>query len=145
MLYPTLAPLPGVYSPRSNQRRTRAADTDEGGRRAGNGDLDADGGDQKDMLPAYDNVGGPPKYMELEMEGMGRTRIHLDLMGMGRGDGIPEYAMGAPQSPEGVASNSHSHGSLAHNESDPHLEPEPLSDTPPPPRSSSPTSDHHDS
>jgi len=54
-------------------------DTDEGGRRAGvpeDGDLD-----QKDMLPAYDNVGGPPKYMELEMNAA-RTRLRLDLAGM---------------------------------------------------------------
>jgi len=54
-----LTPLPAAYRP---DRRVRAADTDAGGRRLGipeDGDWDA-----KDALPAYDNVGGPPKYIE---------------------------------------------------------------------------------
>jgi len=58
-------------------------DTDEGGRRAGNPE-DGDP-DQKDLLPAYDNVGGPPKYMELEVDAA-RTRLRLGLAGMVRGE-----------------------------------------------------------
>lgn len=83
MLYPTLSPLPSAYA-RQN-RRTRAADTDAGGRRAG-GPEDADW-DQKDALPAYDNVGGPPKYVELEMQNA-RTRLHLDLAGVTASDRV---------------------------------------------------------
>ncbi|KAF9477423.1 hypothetical protein BDN70DRAFT_110365 [Pholiota conissans] len=52
------------------QRRTHAHDIDTSGRRLGNTTfLDHDGelGD-KDALPAYDNVGGPPKYNELELQ-----------------------------------------------------------------------------
>ncbi|KAG6918771.1 hypothetical protein DXG01_011962 [Tephrocybe rancida] len=52
-------------------RRTRALDTDAAGRRVGGGieESDHDGfiGD-KDVLPAYDNAGGPPKYRELALE-----------------------------------------------------------------------------
>ena len=77
MLYPTLAPLPSAYIRR--QRRTRAADIGAGGRRAGEGGGDWDP-DHKELLPAYDNVGGPPKYVETEMDSA-RTRLHLDLAG----------------------------------------------------------------
>lgn len=74
MIYPYLSALPISYQ--SNQRRTRALDTDEGGRRAG---VPEDGVlDQKDMLPAYDNVGGPPKYMELAMDAA-RARMPLEF------------------------------------------------------------------
>jgi len=79
MIYPSLPPPTAYYG---NQRRIRAMDTDEGGRRAGipeeRGDLD-----QKDVLPAYDNVGGPPKYAELEMD-TARRRQRLDLSGVAR-------------------------------------------------------------
>jgi hypothetical protein len=68
MLYPPPTPLPSAY--RSTGRRTRGADIDEGGRRAGHPD-----DDHKDTLPAYDNVGGPPKYFDLE-------QLHLDLAGI---------------------------------------------------------------
>ncbi|KAF8637459.1 hypothetical protein AX17_002804 [Amanita inopinata Kibby_2008] len=51
------------HHPHHNSRRTRAADVDEGGRRLDSG-FDDDG--DKEMLPAYDRFGGPPKYVELE-------------------------------------------------------------------------------
>jgi len=75
MLYPSLDPLP---SARTRGRRTNAADTDQGGRRAGPAGYD----DAKDALPAYEGGGGPPKYMELEMMDNIRTRLHLNLAGM---------------------------------------------------------------
>lgn len=59
-------PYPAAYHP--SLRRIRALDTDDGGRRLDTGgpnDHDGYLGD-KDMLPAYDNVGGPPKYFELD-------------------------------------------------------------------------------
>lgn len=62
-----LAPLPVAYTRRS--RRTRAADINNHGHRLGGGEYDEEG--DKDALPAYDIVGGPPKYTELEM----RTRL----------------------------------------------------------------------
>jgi len=55
--------------------RTRAYDTDAAGRRLGGlqtSDHDGYIGD-KDVLPAYDNAGGPPKYGELEMLSMPTT------------------------------------------------------------------------
>ncbi|KIK81864.1 hypothetical protein PAXRUDRAFT_832569 [Paxillus rubicundulus Ve08.2h10] len=55
-----LAPVPTAYLP---DRRVRAADTDAGGRRLGPAGEDWDG---KDDLPAYDGVGGPPKYVEAD-------------------------------------------------------------------------------
>ncbi|KAF8884502.1 hypothetical protein BD779DRAFT_1801684 [Infundibulicybe gibba] len=60
-----LAPLPLVYGA---SRRTRAADIDEGGRRlpgSGINEYDHDVLSDKDVLPAYDNIGGPPKYADL--------------------------------------------------------------------------------
>ena len=49
-------------------RRTRAAGVDEQGRRLDSGqDPDQHSLDDKDVLPAYDRYGGPPKYMDLEM------------------------------------------------------------------------------
>lgn len=62
-----LAALPVAHTRHS--RRTRAADIDNHGRRLGGGEYDEEG--DKDALPAYDIVGGPPKYTELEM----RTRL----------------------------------------------------------------------
>jgi hypothetical protein len=47
----------------------------------GRGDWDPD---HKDPVPTYDNVGGPPKYVEMEMEmemDSAQTRLHLDLAG----------------------------------------------------------------
>ncbi|KAF8126288.1 hypothetical protein EV363DRAFT_1418831 [Boletus edulis] len=52
-----LAPLPAAYRP---DRRIRAADIDEHGRR-----LDGEEGDGKDVLPAYDNLERLPKYIEV--------------------------------------------------------------------------------
>lgn len=64
--YPLLTPLPASYRPSS--RRIRALDTDTGGRRLGSGGPNDHDGyiTDKDILPAYDNVGGPPKYIELD-------------------------------------------------------------------------------
>ncbi|KAH7882672.1 hypothetical protein F5I97DRAFT_1931282 [Phlebopus sp. FC_14] len=53
-----LAPIPPAYRP---DRRVRAADVDADGRRLSPDDGDWDG---KDALPAYDKIGGPPKYIE---------------------------------------------------------------------------------
>jgi len=63
--YPSLSPLPMPH----RTRRVRAADTDAGGRRLG-GFRDPEDGDwdNKDELPAYDSIGGPPKYVEAELQ-----------------------------------------------------------------------------
>jgi hypothetical protein len=83
MLYPTFSPLPISY--RRATRRTTAADVDAGGRRGGERDRDVDYGsghcDDKDMLPAYEGEGGPPKYAELEM----RARMQAIQNGFGAG------------------------------------------------------------
>jgi len=104
MLYPDLSPMPAAY--RSRGRRTRAADTDEGGRRAG---VPEDGNlDHKDMLPAYDNVGGPPKYVEMDVDP--ETLLHLNLtsaLERERSRDIPERNTPV-QNAEEVASSSHS-------------------------------------
>ncbi|KAF8836160.1 hypothetical protein BDN67DRAFT_974560 [Paxillus ammoniavirescens] len=60
-----LAPVPAAYRP---DRRVRAVDTDAGGRRLGPAGEDWDG---KDDLPAYDGVGGPPKYVEADWRNAG--------------------------------------------------------------------------
>ncbi|KAF9219850.1 hypothetical protein BS17DRAFT_788501 [Gyrodon lividus] len=60
-----LAPVPAVYRP---DRRVRAADTDAEGRRLGPAGEDWDG---KDILPAYDNISGPPKYVETDWRNVG--------------------------------------------------------------------------
>jgi len=109
MLYPPVSPLPAAY--RADRRRTRAADIDEGGRRAGN---PGDGNlDHKEMLPAYDNVGGPPKYVEMNIDA--RTPVHLDLSGVVERAPVndtPRHGQDTPtQSAEEVASSSHSHHS----------------------------------
>jgi len=105
MLYPPPTPLPSVYH--SNWRRTHAADTDAGGRRAG-GPED----DHKDALPAYDNVGGPPKYMELDMDAATR-QLHLDLAGVVErehgGDNFDDGQDTPRQSAEETAPSSRSH------------------------------------
>jgi len=66
--YPSIANPPSAYI--HSSRRTRAADLDQGGRRLGGGGAnDHDGEpDDKDVLPVYDTVGGPPKYIESEMQ-----------------------------------------------------------------------------
>lgn len=65
---PVLREIPAAHINPSN-RRTRARDIDTSGRRQDiptetdhDGDLGAN-----DALPAYDNLGGPPKYVELDM------------------------------------------------------------------------------
>jgi hypothetical protein len=104
MLYPPPSPLPVAY--RSNGRRTRAADIDAGGRRGGNPE-----DNHKDPLPAYDNVGGPPKYIEVDMDA--GTRLHLDLAGVVEREasrGTPDDEQDTPrQSVEETALNSRSH------------------------------------
>ncbi|KAF8063950.1 hypothetical protein FPV67DRAFT_1502934 [Lyophyllum atratum] len=70
-------------------QRTRAHDTDAAGRRIGglqNSDHDGYIGD-KDVLPAYDNSGGPPKYGELDMMPT-RSSFAVDAPGTDRGTGI---------------------------------------------------------
>ncbi|KAG6857137.1 hypothetical protein H0H87_008707 [Tephrocybe sp. NHM501043] len=78
MIYPPITPhrFPRTTGftevpPYPYARRTRAIDTDAAGRRIGAGieTSDHDGyiGD-KDVLPAYDTTGGPPKYRELAYE-----------------------------------------------------------------------------
>ncbi|KAI5887446.1 uncharacterized protein SCHCODRAFT_02638148 [Schizophyllum commune H4-8] len=58
-----IAPLPSAHPrPRRAHRRTRGANTDGRGRRLDSGENDYGSIDEKDVLPAYDNVGGPPEY-----------------------------------------------------------------------------------
>jgi len=70
-LSPDLRYIPLSYFPfgyHAGTRRTRAADVDEQGRRLDSGrDPDQHSLDGKDVLPAYDRYGGPPKYVDLEM------------------------------------------------------------------------------
>lgn len=89
--YPaTMEPLPAVIasatgaSERGRGRRAaRGTDIDAQGRRTGARDADDEGGgDDKDELPAYDNVGGPPKYIDLE------TQAEMQVLGIG-GASIP--------------------------------------------------------
>lgn len=69
--YPLLNdPLPAAYLGRRD-RRVRGHDVDTDGRRhrAATTDLDHDGPlSGKDLLPAYDYFGGPPKYAELDLQ-----------------------------------------------------------------------------
>jgi hypothetical protein len=59
-----LAVLPSAYQGYS-ARRTQAQDVDASGRRIGGAEVDHGGAlDDKDILPAYDMHGGPPKYFE---------------------------------------------------------------------------------
>ncbi|KIM42043.1 hypothetical protein M413DRAFT_445221 [Hebeloma cylindrosporum] len=71
---PHLSGFPPAYLQYSS-RGIRAGDVDSRGRRAATMELDHDGelGD-KDALPAYDVSGGPPKYLELEMQAR-QTRL----------------------------------------------------------------------
>ncbi|TFK33095.1 hypothetical protein BDQ12DRAFT_691607 [Crucibulum laeve] len=72
---PYLTAVPTSYA--GNGRRVRAFDIGEGGRRVGGGG-DYDTLSDKDLLPAYDNIGGPPKYQELELQVCGGTRMGGD-------------------------------------------------------------------
>ena len=55
-----------------NRRAAQGADIDAQGRRLGPRDPDDhEGDDDKDELPAYDNVNGPPKYMDLQVQMVG--------------------------------------------------------------------------
>lgn len=89
--YPaTMEPLPAVIASATGanergrgRRAARGTDIDAHGRRTGARDADdEDGGDDKDELPAYDNVGGPPKYIDLE------TQAEMQVLGIG-GASIP--------------------------------------------------------
>lgn len=89
--YPaTMEPLPAVIASATGamdrgrgRRAARGTDIDAHGRRTGARDVDdGDGGDDKDELPAYDNVGGPPKYIDLE------TQAEMQVLGIG-GASIP--------------------------------------------------------
>ncbi|KAL1740653.1 hypothetical protein HDZ31DRAFT_47073 [Schizophyllum fasciatum] len=58
-----IAPLPSAHPHPRRARRTRGANTDGRGRRLDwGGDDYASSVDEKDVLPAYDKVGGPPEY-----------------------------------------------------------------------------------
>lgn len=64
---PFLREIPAAYI--HPPRRTRARDIDSSGRRQDRPtEMDHDGDlGANDALPAYDNLGGPPKYFELDM------------------------------------------------------------------------------
>jgi len=125
MLYPDLSPMPAAF--RSNGRRTRAADTDAGGRRAGGPE---DGStDFKDMLPAYDNIGGPPKYVEMAMDA--RIPLHLDLAGAVESRDTPDLERGTPmQSAEEDEGGSSSHSGVEPSHRRPEPEDSPNPDRP---------------
>jgi hypothetical protein len=67
MLFDNLSPTALPLSHQSSSGPTRAADVDAEGRRAGARDPDDGNFNDKDILPAYDTRGGPPRYVELEM------------------------------------------------------------------------------
>jgi hypothetical protein len=74
---PNLTGFPAAYISTRN-RRTHATDIDSDGRRLGElpAEIDHDGElGGKDVLPAYDNFGGPPKYFEVEMESRSRPPL----------------------------------------------------------------------
>jgi len=67
---PFLREVPAAYMGQPPSRRTRAPDIDSRGRRQDTTptERDHDGNlGAKDILPPYDNFGGPPKYFELDM------------------------------------------------------------------------------
>ncbi len=67
---PLLAGLPAAYT-RRNLRRTNGADIDQSGRRFQDIDVELDYGgplSDKDLLPAYDHFGSPPKYADVEAQ-----------------------------------------------------------------------------
>lgn len=72
LLNDPLTVIPAAYLGRPGRdRRVRGQDTDIDGRRLGaaNTDLDHDGPlSGKDLLPAYDYSGGPPKYAEFDLQ-----------------------------------------------------------------------------
>jgi len=68
--YPPLAGLPAAHT-RRNLRRTNGADIDQSGRRFRDTDVELDYGgplNDKDVLPAYDHFGSPPKYADVEAQ-----------------------------------------------------------------------------
>ncbi|KAF9528779.1 hypothetical protein CPB83DRAFT_906539 [Crepidotus variabilis] len=73
-IYPNNALIPGLpvaYTPHRRGRRTHASDIGVGGRRSAgiNVDFDHDGPlSDKDVLPAYETFGGPPKYDDAEIQ-----------------------------------------------------------------------------
>ncbi|KAF9468391.1 hypothetical protein BDZ94DRAFT_1304665 [Collybia nuda] len=88
---PSLRNLPfypsAAYDP--HNRRIRGQDTDTRGRRLGSpgGEYDYDH-DDKDLLPAYDTAGGPPKYIDVELDFLGRNQGGGGrLAGLGAGVG----------------------------------------------------------
>jgi hypothetical protein len=100
-------------------------DTDEGGRRAGNPE-----DDHKDMLPAYDNVGGPPKYVEMGMEA--GTPVHVDLVGVVEREqttvserDTPRQSVDVPSTDQSHHSSTHSQANLRQPEPDITLVPDP--------------------
>lgn len=75
---PYLPGFPAAYMSH-NRRRTRATDTDPRGRRLGDIAVESDHDGElgiKDALPAYDNSGGPPKYLESEMQNRNRPPLN---------------------------------------------------------------------
>ncbi|KAF8809858.1 hypothetical protein BYT27DRAFT_7209825 [Phlegmacium glaucopus] len=73
--HPPLPGFPAAYMGRTN-RRTRATDIDSSGRRLGDITAETDHDGElgiKDFLPAYDNSGGPPKYLESEIQNRNRS------------------------------------------------------------------------
>ena len=67
---PPLAGLPAAHT-RRNLRRTNGADIDQSGRRLRDIDVELDYGgplNDKDVLPAYDHFGSPPKYADVEAQ-----------------------------------------------------------------------------
>jgi len=85
-LYPdSLIPgVPAAYLGAGNIR-TQAPDIDGSGRRAGGGTTEFDHGGylgDKDVLPAYEVLGSPPKYIDFQM--------HSGLVGLGALGGTRE-------------------------------------------------------
>jgi len=79
----------------SPSRRTRGADVGVGGRRLdGVSDHETDLGD-KDLLPAYDHLDGPPKYIELGVRGYPEGFIGMTV--------LPVPERGSPEPPPGAA------------------------------------------
>jgi hypothetical protein len=105
MLPPPIVRIPHIpsnYRPRPHRnRQTLSVDTDAGGRRLGEGlEVDHDGMlSDKDVLPAYDGKGGPPKYLELDVLSHGRMGMVDEGIagefGSGGGTGTTETGMGA--------------------------------------------------
>lgn len=92
---------PSMYDPQ--HRRVRGQETDGQGRRLGatGGEYDYDH-DDKDLLPAYDTAGGPPKYIDFELASFTGDRRLGTGEGVGAHGGVLESPVpinGAPPSP----------------------------------------------